>query len=210
MLTWALFFSILGALLYLVWFIPYIYHAFHGRVVPHPFSWTVWAILSTINTYALYLDSGMTETLLPTIVRSIALIIGMCVGWYMIHRIQINWFDYLCISLGIGCLLIAYLYGAENAIIPTILVDILVLSPTLKKIWRDPDSEDIFAWVLTVFSQACVLLSIGHYTVENSLFWAYVMSVNALVALLIYRRRIFVASWRYKIENFLGKIWVMR
>ncbi len=203
MLTTAFFFASLWAILYLVGFIPYIYHAFHGRVVPHPFTWTVGFILSAINTYGLFLADGFTDTLIPTVVRTCALCIWAWVGWYMIQRISLNWFDYMCIALGVGCLFIASYFGISEAIIPTILVDILVLSPTLKKIWRDPDSEDIFAWVLTVFSQACVLLSIGHYTMENSLFWAYVMSVNALVALLIYRRRLFVMTWRYRFQRII-------
>ena len=52
-MTLSLFFVILGTLIYLVGFLPYIYHVFHGRVVPHPFSWTIWCILSGINTYVL-------------------------------------------------------------------------------------------------------------------------------------------------------------
>ena len=204
MITTALFFACLGAILYLIGFVPYIYHAFRGKVVPHPFTWTVGFMLSAINTYGLFLSDGFTDTLIPTVVRTWALFIGLFVGWYFIARISLNWFDYFCIILWVGCLFIASYIWVSEAIIPTIIVDILVLSPTLKKIWRDPDSEDIFAWVLTVFSQACLLLSLGHYTLENSLFWAYVMSVNALVAILIYRRRLFVSTWTYKIKKLLS------
>ena len=46
-------FAILSAVLYLAGFLPYIYQTFRGRVVPHAFSWTVWAIISAINTYSL-------------------------------------------------------------------------------------------------------------------------------------------------------------
>lgn len=53
-----IFLSFLGAFLYLVGFVPYMYHVFRGRVIPHAFSWTIWAILSSINTYALFMSTG--------------------------------------------------------------------------------------------------------------------------------------------------------
>lgn len=47
------FFITLSILFYLIGIIPYMYHIFHGRVVPHAFSWTVWTILSAVNTAGL-------------------------------------------------------------------------------------------------------------------------------------------------------------
>ena len=70
MITTALFFACLGAILYLIGFVPYIYHAFRGKVVPHPFTWTVGFMLSAINTYGLFLSDGFTDTLIPTVVRT--------------------------------------------------------------------------------------------------------------------------------------------
>ncbi len=73
MQDFSLFFVILGTLLYLIGFIPYMYHVFHGRVVPHPFSWTIWAILSAISTYALMSSDGVTDSLFTPVIRTIAL-----------------------------------------------------------------------------------------------------------------------------------------
>lgn len=100
------------------------------------------------------------------------------IGWFLIRKISINRFDYLCLFLGVGCILIASYYGVREAILPTIIVDFLVLSPTIKKVWNDPDSEDIFAWVLVSLSQIFLLLSFDHYTIQNSLFWAYELIIN--------------------------------
>ncbi len=201
----SIFFVILGTIFYLVWFIPYVYHIFHGRVVPHPFSWTIWCILSWVNIYAL-IGSGIVDmTLLTPLVRTVALSIGAIVGWFLIRRIRITFFDYICLWLALSCLIIAYEYGVSQAVIPTILVDLLVLSPTLHKIWNDPQSEDPFAWICVVLSQICMLLSFPTHTFENSLFWAYVMLVNALVAIFIYRRQITTEKWRYRIYSFFQR-----
>lgn len=205
-MTLSLFFVILGTLIYLVGFLPYIYHVFHGRVVPHPFSWTIWCILSGINTYVLLWAGVVEMTLLTPFVRTLALFIGAIVWWFLIRRIRISSFDYICLVLAILCLAIAYVYGVNQAIIPTIIVDILVLSPTLHKIWNDPRSEDAFAWICVVFSQACVLLSLSNHTFENSVFWAYVMTINALVAIFIYRRQLYVSNWRYRVRAMFSRL----
>jgi hypothetical protein len=197
--------SILGAILYLVGFVPYIYHAFHGRVIPHAFTWTVGAILSWINTLALIESTGLDASVVTPVVRSSALIVGAIVGWMMLRRITVNKWDYIAISLAIVAIGCAYFFGASQVIVVTILIDILVLLPTLRKIWRDPDTEDAFAWILVVASQACILLSLSHHTLENSLFWVYVMSVNALVALLIVRRRIYTHRWIYRLRHIFSR-----
>lgn len=206
MTSFQIFFSILAAVLYLVWFVPYIYHVFHGRVVPHAFSWTIWAIISTINTITLVWSMGDTFAIFWPMVRTGALIFGAIIAWIYIGKIRINSFDYLCLLLGLFCVVIAYVYGVADAIIPTIIVDIIVLSPTLRKIWRDPDTEDAFTWFLVMLSQGCILLSLPVHTLENSLFWWYVMTVNALVALLILRRRVYTHRWSYRMRQWLGMV----
>jgi hypothetical protein len=195
--NYQIFFAILGAVLYLVGFVPYVYHIFHGRVVPHAFSWTVWTILWGINTYIL-IGWGMLDVSSVTpIVRTISLSIGAVIGWFLISRVHITRVDIVAIVLGALCLGIAYIYGAHNAIIPTILVDILILIPTLRKIHDDPDTEDALTWLLVMFSHAATLLSLPTHTLENSLFWAYVMCMNLLVATYItYRKKVF-HSWKY-------------
>lgn len=201
MIDISLFFVILGTAFYTIGFVPYIYHTFHGRVVPHPFSWTIWCILSGINTLVLLSRSGVDVTLITPVMRTFALLVGSIIGWILIRRIAISIFDYICLVLAIICIGIAYIYGVNNAVIPTVLVDFLVLSPTIKKIWKDPKSEDIFAWVCVVFSQSCIVLSFDEHTLVNSLYWSYQIIANASIALLIYRRRLYVSSFAFYLSR---------
>lgn len=103
----SLIFSLLGAVLYLSGFIPYLYQTFRGRVVPHAFSWTVWATLSAINTYALYRIEGVSESMIPTLTRTGCLMIGAMVSWFLIKKIRITGLDYTAVGLGLLCLYIA-------------------------------------------------------------------------------------------------------
>lgn len=108
--NYQIFFAILGAVLYLVGFVPYIYHVFHGRVVPHAFSFSIGAILSGINTYILISSSGLDASTLTPIVRTIAATIGGVIGWFLISKIHVTRVDIIAIILAVLCLIIAYIY----------------------------------------------------------------------------------------------------
>ena len=202
----SLIFALISAIIYLSGFIPYIYHVYHGRVVPHPFSWSVWAIVSSINTLALIGNTDTYFSLLSPLVRTSCLIIGGVIGWTLIRKIRINMFDYTCLILAMFTVGIAYFYGIEKAIIPTILIDLLVLSPTLKKIWIDPASEDMIAWITTAISQFFLLLSLGTFVIDVALFWIYIMSVNAGVAAFIFSRARYMRTWKYRLQKFFSII----
>lgn len=204
MITFSFIFAVISAIIYLVWFIPYIYHTFRGRVVPHAFSWSVWGTLSLINTVWLSSVTHTSSALISPVIRTTALIIGATIGWMLIKKVRINRYDYLCIWMAGLVLLYAYYVWAIKAIIPTILIDILVLLPTLKKIWFNPRSEDALAWITTTVSQFFLLLSIGVFTIETSLFWFYAMSMNALVAIYITLRIRYVENWRFRLKQFFS------
>ena len=187
-------FAFLSGIVYLAGFVPYIYHVFHGRVVPHAFSWSVWLILGALNTFTLYTSEWLTASLFGPVVRIVALLIGSVIAWIYISKVHITVSDKVAIVLAIICIIIAYTVGVSHAIIPTILVDILVLIPTLRKVWENPFSEDALTWLMIVLSQACTLLSLGTYTIENSLFWAYLLVSNALVAFFIWQRQSYIEN----------------
>ncbi len=182
-------FSVLSILIYIAGFLPYIYHTFRGSVVPHPFSWSVWSILLAINTFELYLTNGLSESLLSPLIRTVSLTIGALVGWYFFRKIErITLLDWICLGLALSLIGIAFFFGVSKAILPTIVIDFLILTPTLRKIWNTPESEDTLLWITTALSQLFLLLSIGNYTFDNTIFWVYNMSTNFLVALFIFSR----------------------
>lgn len=66
----------------------------------------------------------------------------------------------------------------------------LVMAPTLKKIWLNPHSEESLAWITAGFSLLLLLCSMRVYTFESVIFWIYDMVLNLGVALfIIYRTR---------------------
>jgi hypothetical protein len=87
-----------------------------------------------------------------------------------------------------------------------ILIDFLVLTPTLKKIWINPGSEDAIAWFTTTFSQIFLIASIGTYTFESSIYWIYIMVVNICVGVFIILRFRYIQTWKYRLSSLLKRI----
>lgn len=171
-------FASISIFLYFVGFIPYIYHVFRGRVVPHPFSWTIWFIFSAINCYIFLTVSGIDWSFLSVFLRTTALFIGLLCGWWFIRKIHISKFDYLALILALFVIVCIYFYGMRQAVIAMVIVDMIVLLPTIKKIWLDPRTEDTLIWLTTALSQTCLVISLPFFTFENSFFWLYAICAN--------------------------------
>ncbi len=199
----ALLFSLISTMLYMVGFIPYIYHVFYGRVVPHPFSWTIWFLFAATNTYILFEVNGWNWSLFSVVSRTIALAIGLSCGWWMIRKIQLSRFDYLSLLLAVFVIIGINIYGMREAVVAMVVVDMIVSLPTIKKVWMDPRTEDALVWFTTALSLSCLLISLPFFTFENSFFWFYAVFANISIGLLIkLRGRYIRGKWGYRIAAF--------
>lgn len=198
------FFIILSSLFYLIGIVPYFYHVFHGRVVPHPFSWTIWFLFAATSGYFVFLTEGFSYSLIPVIIRTTALLIGTLLGWFYIRRIQMGKLDYIFLLLSIITIALSKILGTDTTIVFMIIIDFLVLFPSLKKIWIDPSSEDIMAWVFAPLSIAFFLLSLRDISFSNAGYFLYDMLLNAGVAMFIYRRKLYMSSWKYMYQKWFN------
>lgn len=199
-------FASISIFLYYLGFIPYIYHVFHGRVVPHPFSWSIWFIFSVTNLYILIVTTGIEASFYSLLARTFALGVWVFCWWWFIRKISITRFDYFSILMALLVLIFMNLYGMKQAIVAMVITDIIILLPTLRKIWVDPRTEDAIAWFMTALSQGCLLLSLPFLTFENSFFWFYAICMNLSAGLFIHiLRRQREKRFIVRIENFYFK-----
>lgn len=195
-------FITLSILFYLIGILPYMYHIFYGRVVPHAFSWTVWAILAAVNTVGLISHTGINYLTISPLIATSALCFWAVIGWFMIKKIKIVLFDYICLWLALFVVGIVYLKGLSHAIIPSILVDLLILAPTIRKLWDIPRSEDLMGWFGAAVSKFFFILSLGSYAFSYvNIWWWYTFIINILVALLIFYRTRYIENWLNRFKN---------
>ena len=105
-MTLSLVFLILAIVFYLIGAIPYAYHIFHGRVVPHPFSWTVWFLFSVVNGYIIFESYGYSSLIILMIIRSLALGAGAILGWIYMSKISIGKIDIIALILAVGMIFV--------------------------------------------------------------------------------------------------------
>ena len=76
----------------------------------------------------------------------------------------------------------------------------LVMAPTLKKIWLNPHSEESLAWFTAGFSLFFLLCSMRVYTFESVIFWIYDMALNFSVAIFIIYRTRYMDQWTERVK----------
>lgn len=182
-------FASLSIITYVFWAIPYVYDTIKWKITPHPFSWWLWFMIAMINLYWLYLTDNWNVSIFPVIIRSINLFLGAFFWFIYIKKIKINYFDYICLILWFSSFLILYLFWLKEAVIFTIFADLIVLSPTIKKIYLNPNSEDALIRFTTMLSQIFLILSIQNLVFENTVFWVYTVFENLWVFLFILIRK---------------------
>lgn len=197
------FFLILSIIFYMIGTIPYMYHIFYGRVIPHPFSWTVWFLFSVVNGYILFQSVGYSPSLIIIGIRTWVLFIWSLLGWYYLRRIQIGTIDIVALVLAIMTIGMLHFFWLNQAVISMIVIDFLILCPTIKKIWIDPRSEDPIIWITSSLSFIFFILSLPSVDITKVLFWFYVVFENSLIALLIYRRKLYLSNWRHSIKRYI-------
>jgi hypothetical protein len=73
----------------------------------------------------------------------------------------------------------------------SVLIDIMLLFPTIKKVYLNPFSETPIIWISTAFMPIFLLLSIENITFDNSFYWFIVIIENILMSSFIYYKRNF-------------------
>lgn len=188
-------FTIISVSLYLIGAIPYWRDVLHGRTIPHLFSVLVWFILVLFNCYVLWINNEWLW-LIPSSLMAISLLFAVIFWIKMFKQIQINWFDYLCLGLS-GILLIYYFFSGNiiNTVIFTVIIDLIAFLPTFKKGWLQPWTESILIYLLAWLNQIFTVLSLSEFSMETSLFWAYIFFGNIIFFFMVAARRYYLKGW---------------
>jgi hypothetical protein len=194
-----LIFSSLSFFIYLFWATVYIRDIFKWKAIPHPFSWLGWAIIVSINFYGLVSVDGVSWSIIPIGLRVLNLIFCTIAWFILIKKIKINSFDIVCLILSLLCIVIFYYMWLSEAIFASIIVDLLLFFPTIKKIYLSPMSDTPTLRITAALVPFFILLSIKTYTFESSAYWIEDLLLNVIVAwLIIYRKRQKNFIWRVK------------
>lgn len=156
--------SIVGGLVMVAGFVPYIKAIFRGTAKPSKASWLIWAILDSITLAAMYTEGATNGQIIGSVacawvVTALSLRYGIP-GWSKL--------DKFCLaSAAIGITLWQALSSPLLALGISLTVVFLGSIPTFVSAWKDPSREDKLAWAL--FWVSCVLsvMAVPNWTMAD-------------------------------------------
>lgn len=182
------FISLLAPLIIMAATVPYIIDILRGKSRPNVVSWFTWVILLAIATSAAFIAHESRTaflTLGDLIGTSTVLILGIKFG-----IAKMNKTDILCqVGAVAGIILWAVFDSPTIAILSTIIIDFIVVVPTLRHAWESPQEETWQTYAITAGACILTLFSLTTYNIASLAYPVYLPLANGiLVFIIVYRR----------------------
>lgn len=181
--------AIVAALLAIVGNIPYLRDIFRGRVKPHPFTWLVWTIVSCIIFFG-QVAKGAGIGALPTAASEIfTVIIFLFSLKYGFKNITRSDKVFLTIAL-LGIIPWVLTKDPTLSVVIAVLIDLTATLPTIRKMWRHPETEVPLLYGTNVARHVLALFALQAYSVATVLHSvSMIISNTAMTGILLKKRK---------------------
>jgi hypothetical protein len=181
---------LIAALATLAAAIAYIRFMFKGQTKPNRVTWLMWTIAPFTAAFAAF-SSGATWAAVPVLMSGfspflilLASLLNKRAYW------KLGSFDYICGALSALALVLWYLTENPNiAIVFAIFSDTLAATPTLRKAWRNPQTESRWPFVVGIFSPMTSFLVAPAWAFSEIAFPAYLVVINFLLVFSVSKRK---------------------
>ena len=169
----------------------YIRDTIAGKTKPNRVSWSMCALAPLIRTGAAWSSNA---DIWATVRIFLAGFVPLLVVLSSFANRQSYWkmttFDVLCGVLSLTALFFwAIADSPRTAIVLSASGDGLAALPTVIKAWRYPETETGFTYLASFISVVLVIPSIPVWNIENSAFQIYLLLVNTLLLVAVYRKK---------------------
>lgn len=189
-LAWMHWLVLISVITSLTGSVAYIRNTLAGKTQPNRVSWFLWGTVPMLGVAAaLSLGADPWATARIFIAGLVPLII-FCASfvnrksfWKLTH------FDYFCGGIAVFAIALWGLADSPRlAILFFAIADLFASLPTLIKAWKYPETETGFVFLMGFFSVLITIPAIPVWNIENSAFQIYLLLVNFLLALFVYRK----------------------
>ncbi len=177
-----------GALIGLSSYVPYYRDIFRGRTKPHPFSWFVWGLVSSIAFFAqISSDGGIGAW--ATGVTSLACFSIALSGVFFGEK-HITTLDVISFTGALaGIIIWRETHDPFFAVVLMVAVHTLGFVPTFRKAYLRPYEETLLTYILSLFKWGFGLLALSSFTPTTALFPAAIFTMNSTFSLMLFIRR---------------------
>jgi len=182
---------VLSAVIMIAGAYAYIRDTIKGKTKPNRVTWFMWALAPLIGAGAAWSsDADGWATIRIFLAGFFPLVVFIASFANRQSYWKITPFDLLCGALSLVALLFWVIADSpRTAILLAASADGLASLPTLIKTWRYPETETGLTYVAGLISIILVIPSISVWNVENAAFQVYLLIVNSLLVLSVYRKK---------------------
>lgn len=170
----------------------YIQDILKGQTRPNAVSFSLWTILQGEVLLA-QLEAGASWSIAVVIILTFATTFVTVLALVGYGYRDYGYIDLFCFIIAIGAALILWAKPAASIFI-AIIGDLCAYLPIYKKIYGDPKSEYLPAWILMTIAAILGALSASPPDIPNLAFPIYVAMANGLVVVLALLRRAFLRN----------------
>jgi len=180
----------LGAAVQLLGIVSYIKGTLKGKTKPNKVTWLMWSIAPIIATFAA-ISGGVGWAVLPVFMAGFGPLLVFIVSFVNKKSYwKLEKFDYACGFLSVLALILWVVTKQPDiAILFSIASDGAAAIPTLIKAWKQPQTESVGAYATGIFSVLTSFAAIKIWNFSSLAFPIYLIIVNSLVTVFIYRPR---------------------
>lgn len=180
--------SLLSIALTCIAFGSYLFSIYSAKTKPHAFTWVIWAITTWIIFFAQDHDGGGMGAW-PTAVSAAITTFIAILSWKSIKLNKTPTSDIVFLVISLLSIFIWYLTDSPLfSVIILTAADVFALLPTLKKVYHQPDSEDIGFYFLSFLKFIISIFALEHLS-GTTLIFPIVISLSCLSVVMI-------ALWR--------------
>jgi hypothetical protein len=168
--------------------IPYVVEMLRGKTQPSIVTWGLWTF-NGIILCAAQISAGASWTVVTliasTLSTAIVTIIALRRGQYALTS-----FDAACLAISLSAIGgWAMTSSPLTALVLGIGAEVFAVTPTVIKVYRQPESETFSTYWLTTFATLLALSVSTKFDAANIIFPIYSIGANSLIAILAMRRQ---------------------
>lgn len=189
--------GLISGLLVTISVVPYAVRTYQRKIQPNLVSWTIWTVLA-LALLLTYRSAGATSNVWPAVFGfTNPLLISLLIFWRG-KRNRPNRLEVVFIIVGIAAIVLWWFLReskslAKYALYVAILADACAAIPTIVSVWKNPDEDRPFAWLMFAVGYGLSLFAIEDNTFSNYLLPIYMTVGSASITIPLIRHR-----WRNK------------
>ncbi len=189
-------------------YIPYILDTLARRTHPQRASWLIWSVLGSIAFFSQVFE-GASSSLWFAAVQVTGTIIVFALSIRSGTGAYLSRSDYaILFAASVGLVLWYFTENAGYALAITISISLLGGLATAIKAYKDPESETLVTWVVSLIASVCAVMSVGRFDPVLLAYPLYLLTLYTafVVAILMGRARRGLARSELAGREFAGTV----